>query len=91
MYAQFRGDYRRKSYIVLALICVSVFIYFKLYTRADKEKKKQQPLSLGSNSIHIYFTSVLLHLSSSSIINDILHIQKNRFAIVSFLFFCSHF
>lgn len=90
MNLQLYGDYRRKSYVVLFALILFLFIYFKLYTRADKEKTKQHStLSLGSNySLFISIThlsffcmsffSFFLQLSST--------VKDNRFTIVSFLF-----
>lgn len=72
---QLWGDYRRKYYIIPALIFL--FIYFKLYSRAD-EKKKKQPLSSGSTySIHsIHISTHICPLAS--ILSSSLNSQKKR-------------
>ena len=77
------GDYRRKGYTILALICL-VLIYFKLYSKSNDEKTKQI-LSSGlidfAYKMHIsYLPTLFSHLTPS------LAILKQRSLTVSSLF-----
>jgi hypothetical protein len=78
------GDYRRKGYTILTLICL-VLIYFKLYSKSNDEKTKQI-LSSGSidstYEMHISYLP-LLFLSSHTISLDIKTAQPHRFFSLS--------